>query len=190
MQIETTDLLVDNVRDAFTQIRQYLGIGLAAAISAWAIELTQNRARRRISAASTAQPNVWAVDEADAEAPVDVIGIAKLPPEIAKLVLIGVYFVSGVMATIAADSVAGILPQLPPSLLSAVCTYPSIATAELPYRIIAAALPMTFVLPVLWGSLRRMWSVYPEKRGNSIFAIALPLAPYIALMLSMLRFSC
>ena len=165
-------ILVDNLRDALGQVNQYLGLGLVAAISAFVLDQTPTP------------------KGSDAER-TDVLGIfVKMPRSAAELVLLGVYFVAGIMAYIAAESALTILSQLSEPIRTATCTQASIVTSAVGYRIIAVALPILFVLPILWRQWKRLRTVSPEDSGGVIALVGFFMVPYLALGLTLLRVQC
>ena len=129
--IEPTQLLVNNLLDAFRQLNTYLAVGLGASVSALALD----RANFPLSK----------------KKPVEVKGFVPMAPETAKLVLMGITFVAGLMGSYAAESAAGIVNMLQgsPDVLAAACTYSSVATAPIGVRILAALLPVIFVALIL-----------------------------------------
>src|SRR5688500_8153024 len=99
--MDAATILVDNVRDALSQVSQYVGLGLVAAISALVLDQSP------------------AADGSNAEK-TDVSGFfVKMPRHVAQLVLLGVYFVAGIMAYIATESALAILSQLSGPIRSA-----------------------------------------------------------------------
>jgi hypothetical protein len=170
--MDPTTILVDNLHDALNQVSQYLGLGLVAAISA----LVLDRAP--------------APDARETEK-TDVPGFfAKMPRHVAQLVLLGVYFVAGIMAYIATESALTILPQLSAPIRSAACTQASIVTSAIGYRVIAAVLPIMFVLPILWRQWKRVRAISRDDSNGVVALTGFFMVPYLALGLALLRVQC
>jgi hypothetical protein len=108
------------------------------------------------------------------------------------MVLLGVCFVAGMMAYFAANGGAGIALRLQtaPEILAAACTYPSVATAPLGVRIIAAVLPVAFVAPIVWRTWSRLRSVAKEDGGGLIAVLGFFFVPYGALGMALWRLTC
>ncbi len=165
-------ILVENLRDALSQVSQYVGLGLVAAISALVLD----------------QPP--SPDGKHAEK-TDVSGfLVKMPRHVAQLVLLGVYFVAGIMAYIAAESALAILSQLSAPIRIAACTQASIVTSAIGYRVIAAALPILFVLPILWRQWKRLRAISREDSSGAIMLMGTFMIPYLALGQALLRVRC
>ena len=170
--MDPVSILVDNLRDALGQVNQYLGLGLVAAISACALD--------RVPAAG-----------GSAHEPTDVLGLfVKMPRHVAQLVLLGVYFVAGMMAYIAGESAQSILSQLSVPIRTAACTQASVATSAVGYRVIAAVLPIAFVVPILWRLWTRMRAVSRDDAGGVVALVGFSMLPYLALGLTLLRVQC
>jgi hypothetical protein len=122
---DTTKLLVANLIEALQQLQHYVVIGLGTSVSALALT---SKSVTRDSVVVTGVP-------------------VALPPDIACAILLAISFLVGAMASYAAETANLIATQLSafPALLTAACTFPSIATS--PYtavRALAAALPFIF----------------------------------------------
>lgn len=169
--MDPATILVDNLRDALNQVSQYLGLGLVAAISALVLD----------------RPPMPDAPEAETT---DVRFFVKMPPHVAQLVLLGVYFVAGIMAYIATESALAILSQLSAPIRSAACTQASIGTSAIGYRVIAAMLPIVFVLPILWRKWKGLRAVSREESGGVVALVGFFMLPYLALGLALLRVQC
>lgn len=170
--MEPTTILIDNLHDALSQVSQYLGLGLVAAISA----LVLDRAPL---------PDTRETEKTDVSG-----FFVKMRRHEAQLVLLGVYFVAGIMAYIATESALTILSQLSSPIRSAACTQASIVTSAIGYRIIAAMLPIVFVLPILWRQWKRVREVSREDSSGVIALVGFFMVPYLALGLALLRVQC
>ncbi len=129
--IEPSQLLVDNLLDAFHRLNTYLTAGLVASVSALVLHKTS-----------------LSVDEKES---VVVSGFVPMKPETAKYVLVGIGVIAGFMGSYTAQSAARIVDMLKdsPDVITAACTYASIATAPLLIRFLAALLPVILVTPIL-----------------------------------------
>jgi hypothetical protein len=169
---EPTAVLIANFGQALQQINTYIAIGSAAAISAFVLDL------QRPDTSAPFTVHNWFV---------------PMTPGTAKLVLLGVCFVTGLMASYAAESATDIIRMLhsQPDLLKAACTYPSVATAPVGVRVGAAALPIAFVVPIVWRIWARIRKVAPDENvGGLIALIGVFGAPYATLGLILWRMSC
>jgi hypothetical protein len=122
---DTTKLLVANLIEALQQLQHYIVIGLGTSVSALALT------SKSVTRDHVVVPGV----------PVAVA------PDIACAILLAVSFLVGAMASYAAETANLIAARLSafPALLTAACTFPSVATS--PYigvRALAAALPFIF----------------------------------------------
>lgn len=148
-------ILVQNLLDAFRQLNQYLGLGLAASVSALALEFGQQAPGEN---ETVTMPG----------------GFVPMSPRNAQLVLLGIGFVAGLMGLNAAESGAEIVDLLEDrELLAAACTHASVATASVGISLSAAVLPVVFIIPIFW----RMWE---RIREGGILPVFVTLAaPYI-----------
>lgn len=170
--VDPTTILVDNLRDALSHISTYLALGLATAVSAFVLD-------RQAS-------------DQGALTQVPIAGFVPMTPETAKMVLLGICFVAGIMAYFAAGGAIRIALRLEktPEILSAACTYSSVATTPVGVRIIAAGMPVAFAAPILWRTWLRIRAVAPEERGGFIALLGFFLVPYGALGAAMVRLAC
>ncbi len=170
--MDPTTILVDNLRDALEQVTRYLGLGLVAAISAFVLDRAP-------------------AQEGSGSEETELKGFfVKMPRHVAQLVLLGVYFVAGMLAYVASQSALKILAQLPEPILAAACTQASVATSAVGYRVIGSVLPIAFVLPILWRQWQRLRAVSREDSGGMIALVGFFMLPYLALGLALLRFKC
>ena len=114
----------------------------------------------------------------------------KMTREEAQLVLLGVYFVAGLMAYVATESTLTILSQLSSPIRSAACTQASIVTSAVGYRVIAAVLPILFVLPILWRHWKGSRSVSLKDSREVVALLGFFMLPYLALGSALLRVKC
>lgn len=168
---DATMVLVNNLTEALTQATNYLTLGLATSVSAFAVD------RGLVKPAAAGNVNVsWLPP--------------GLEPETAKAFLLGLCWVAGAMAVYAieaADRVAGLLASTPEALRAA-CAYPSLATAPLGYGLAAAVLPLAFVTPVMW---RVHTSIRRALPGEDTFMLPLIfLIPYGAAITALWRLDC
>lgn len=155
--MDPTELLIQNLLDAFRQLNQFLGLGLVTSVSALALE-----AGSRSSADNQR---------------INVLNFVPTSREDAQLLLVGIGFVAGLMGSYAVESAAGIVGMLgdSPKLLAAACTYSSVATAPIGIPVIAAALPVVFVTPVFWRKWRRL-----DEHGILVMLLVFA-SPYVVL---------
>ncbi|MFN0139746.1 MAG: hypothetical protein ACKVQW_06630 [Pyrinomonadaceae bacterium] len=170
--MDPTTILIDNLRDALGQVNQFLGLGLVAAISAFVLDRAPAPADSDVE--STAVPGF----------PV------KMPRDAAQSVLLGVNFVAGLMAYIAADGALTILSQLSAPIQDAACTQASIVTSAIGYRVVAAVLPFPFVILILLRRWKRLRAASPEDSRGLITLLVFLMVPYLALGLVLLRVKC
>lgn len=171
--MDPTAILVENLTEALKQINVYVALGLATAVSALVLDRrpTQEEASDTVKVPGTFIP---------------------MDPDTAKLVLLGICFVAGLLASYSAESAGAVarMVQSTPELLEALCTYPSVATAPIGIRVIAALLPVAFVLPIIlrtWLPLRKLAG---EDVGGLIAGLGFFVAPYGALALGLARLPC
>ena len=165
--MDATGILVSNLLEAFKQINTYVTLGLVAAVSAAALE--------RRGGAPTSTEAVQLLG-----------GFPALPRETAQLLLIGIGFVAGVMASYSAEAAEHIVRELHdrPDLLKAACTYASVATAPVAVPIIAATLPIVFAGLVIHRKAR-------AARELSILSLLMVfLLPYVVIALILGRLPC
>jgi hypothetical protein len=171
---DPTAILITNLQGALQQLNTYVAVGLTTAVSAFVLD-------RRPPGPAGSDP-----------VPIPG-GFVPMAPETAKLVLIGVCFVVGLMAAYAAESADSIARMLQTNLelFKAACTYPSVATAPKGIRLLAAALPVAFVVPIMWRTWSRIRALSPgEDWGGLIALIGVIVVPYGALGLALMRLSC
>jgi hypothetical protein len=122
---DSTAILITSLQGAFQQLNTYVAVSLAAAVSVFALD------RRSPDAADSAPVQLPA-------------GFVPMTRDAAGLVLLGIWFAVGVMATYTAESAVSIarILQTNPEIFKAACTYPSVATAPIGIRFLAAALPV------------------------------------------------
>lgn len=161
-------ILVDNLRDALSQVTQYLGVGLVAAISAFVLDRAPTGPGG--PAGGTGVP-----------------GFPKMPRPAAKLVFLGVYFVAGMMAYLACQSALEIMSKLSDKIRAAACTQASIVTSAIGYRIAAALLPILFVAPIVWREWSRFKNAVPKDSGSFVALAGFFMLPYLALGWTLLR---
>jgi len=170
--MDPTTILIDNLHNALSQVNQYLALGLVSAISALVLDL----------------PSVSKTQKAKE---ISVPGfVVKVPPYVAQLVLLGVYFVAGILGYFATKSTVTILSQLPAPIMSAACTQASIATSAIVYRVIAAVLPIVFVVLILLRVRTRLSAISQEDSRNTVALIGLFIIPYLALLLALFQVQC
>jgi len=170
--VDPTTIQVDNLHDARSQVSQYLCLGLVAAISMLVFDLPP-------------APDAQETEKTDLPG-----FFVKMPRHVAQLVLLGVYFVAGILAYIATESAVTILSQLSAPIRSAACTQASIVTSAIGYRIIAAILPIVFVLPVLWRQWKRVRAASREDSSGVVALVGFFMVPYLALGVALLRVQC
>lgn len=159
---EATTILVANWGEALKQLNVYLALGATSAISALAL-------RRRGK---------------DGE-PVTISGgLVPMAPETAQQVLLGVCLVAGALAAYAAvnagEAVRLLRPQ--PEIVEALCTFPSVATASLGSRLLAAVVPSGFAALALLGLREKGW-----VRALLLVAMA---TPYVFLAVALWQLPC
>jgi hypothetical protein len=159
--IDTEQLLIANLTEALKQVQNYVTIALATSVSALA--LTTKSASKE---------------------PVKVLSVpVAVSPDVAQVILLGLVFVVGALAAYSAESINLIARQLDPKLLSAACSFPSIATS--PYigvRVLAALVPFILALAVVVRTTRSARSV-----GGWL---VLGGAAYVPLLLQLLHSGC
>ena len=164
--MEPSALLVANLLEAFKQLNAYMTVGLVASISAAALE-------RRTTAAT------------DTESVALLGGFPALPRPTAQLLLIGMAFVSGAMASYSAEAAAHIVSKLGPGpLLDAACTFPSVATAPIGVPILASALPVVFAGIVMLRKLRTL------RETGILLLLILFVAPYFVVAFTLVPLHC
>jgi hypothetical protein len=169
---DLNQILVSNLIEALQQLERYIVIGFGASVSALALT---GKSRDRVQVASI---------------PV------SLARDTALLVLLALCVMVGAMASYSADSAQMIAERLhsSPGLLSAACTYPSVATS--PYygvRLLPAILPCVFLMFAIyrWEGARSAEKKFgPAVRNGSalktlgVFAFVLvPVYGILALQL-------
>jgi len=173
-------VLVGNLTSALEQANRYLALGLVTALSVVLIDRTRTGRRKYVPL-----PGVPVL----------------MSPQTAKMVLLGFYFVAGIMAfvaTMGAIKSANLLitsdastaangAEATVSLLQAACTYPSIATAQYPIRLGAGLLPPIFAGFVVWGIYQRMEAWTPGEKGAAIVMTALAVSPYLGVTWAMVK---
>ena len=174
--MDPTAILVNSLTEALRQIHDSVAIGLTSAVAVFVLDRQQKRAAAQGSAADQLTVPVFGV-------PVGRDGATWL--------LLGVYFVAGLMAAYAAESAAAIVARLSttPALLSAACTYPGVATAPIGVRLIAALSPAAFATIVLWRMYRRLRSHNLVQTGD-VAPLLFGLVPYAALALTLAKLHC
>jgi hypothetical protein len=168
--IDPTTILVNNLTDSLRQVTSYVTIGLATAVSALILDF---RSRDQVQSPAVELPGIP-------------IAVAT---DTAKWLLLGVCFIAGVMASYAAEGASRIVGRLQasPDILSAACTYASIATAPVGVRVVAALLPLVFSTAVMW----RMYRLLLKHDLDASFGPALIFfVPYGALCLILVRLPC
>jgi len=124
---DPNQILVANLVEALEQLQRFIVVGLGASVSALALT-SKTTAQDRVTVPGTS--------------------VAVLP-DVARVILLAICILVGAMASYAAEGANVIADKLrsSPALLSAACTFPSVATS--PYigvRILAAALPFVFAV--------------------------------------------
>ncbi len=152
--MDPTAILVENLTEALKQINVYVALGLATAVSALVLD---HRATQGESSDTVNVPG----------------NFIPMDPDTAKLVLLGICFVAGIMALYSAESATAVAHTLQstPDLLEALCTYPSVATAPIPIRVVAALLPVAFVLPIILSTWLQLRKLTGEGAGGLIVGL-------------------
>jgi hypothetical protein len=169
--MDPTAILVDNLTEALRQVTTYLTLGLATAISALVLD--------RRSAHDNTSP------------PVALAGVSiNMTPETAKMLLLGLCWVAGAMASYAIEGAQTIVERLRPmpDILAAACTFPSVATAPVGVGIAGAIMPFLFVLPIMWRMRARLRQTDPSE--NAIVVLLVFIVPYGALILGLFKLDC
>jgi hypothetical protein len=171
--MDPAGILVENFGVALSQLNRYLALGLLTAISALLLDRTPP------GSPESRTVTVQGV-------------IVPMPQEAAKLLLLGIAFVAGALACVAAEQAVAIAGRLRamPDVLEAVCTYSSVATAPRGYRVFAILLPLAFAAPIfvrMWTRIRATDSA--GGRGILVTAAFFGV-PYVALGIVMLRLPC
>jgi hypothetical protein len=165
---DPNQLLVANLIEALQQLQRYVVIGLAASISTLAL-----------TSKSAPRDNI------------NVVGISvPLANDTAQAILLAVCILVGAMASYAAESANMIAERLrqSPTLLSAACTFPSVATS--PYigvRILAGLLPFIFSMWAVIRSARAYGTVGLQSILGWLIVLA---AAYLPLTLLLIRSAC
>jgi hypothetical protein len=170
---EINDILVANLGAALLRVDRYVVLGLVAGVSALVFF-------RQPWPASNAAPS-----------PQRVL-LVPAGPDATMLVLLGLWFVAGIMAYAAARGAVVITERLAqaPAILDAACTYSSIATSPGYLRVGAALLPVAFVAPILIGMRQKLRAAGVGSGDGIIPLVGLAAAPYLALALTLARFPC
>jgi len=181
---EVSSVLVSNLTEGLKQINQYLALGALASVSALALD--------RAPVEPGANPGDKANDEPSPKKTEEQIIPFQLVPmsrEAAKGVLLGFSAVLGVTASFSAESVLTIVGRLgkSPELLNAACAFPSVATAPIGFRIVAAAAPVLLVLPMFWRLVKEMKG---DARHGLLTILMLFAGGYATLALQMARSTC
>jgi hypothetical protein len=158
---DPNSLYVTNLLEALKLLNQWLALGIVSAISAAALD-RKSRA-----------------DPADL---VTVLGFVPMGRGAAQLLLIGVAFVAGLMASFTAASAAAAVTALQgyQFVLKAACTFPSVATAPVGLPVLAALLPVAFggwvigrkLLAIREVGILLMLLVYAVPYGATAIALA------------------
>jgi hypothetical protein len=139
--VDPTSVLVDNLREALSQINLYITLGFVTAVSALVLEFPER------------------LSHPDRSNGVQIPGgFIPMAAGHAQLLLFGTSFVAGLMGAYAAKSASVIVYRLrdAPELLTAACTYSSVATASLGIPVIAAILPPILVALIFWHAWKRL----------------------------------
>jgi hypothetical protein len=112
-------------------------------------------------------------------------GFVAMSREHAQLLLLGIAFVAGAMASYTAESAAHIVKALTDArqehLLNAACTVASVATAPAGIRVVAAVLPACFGGFVMWR----------KASGKGLVALLVFFcAPFILVAFYLVKTSC
>jgi hypothetical protein len=177
------EILVGNLVEALQQLQRFMVVGLGTSISALA--LTGGRATRKQRYKVTAPGSSVAVDQrSDVTVPGTFVAV---DPELARLLLLALCFVSGVMANYSADAVSLLYGKLSAEMQVAACTFPSLATSKyVGVRILAAILPFVFAMIAVWRVVRS-YSLALQDIGG--WAIVLG-AAYLPLTLQLWAAQC
>jgi hypothetical protein len=172
--IDPTTILVDNLTAALRSVTSYVTLGLISAVSAFVLDRRPKEQRSR---------------------PVTVPGgLVSMHPDTAKLVLLGIYFVAGILAYYAVEGAEAIIQKLrtqaTPDILNAACTYSSIATSAVGIRVIAALLPVAFVIPIVVRAWTLSGEGSSEGRLGIIPLLGMFMLPYAALGIDIVRLQC
>jgi hypothetical protein len=160
---DATTILVDNWGEALKQLNVYLALGVTSAVSA----------------AALGRP-------AKGEEPVTVLGgFVPMAPQAAQQLLITVCFVAGALAVYAAAGAgeSARLLQSQGEILRALCTFPSVATAALWARVLAALAPPAFAALAVLG-LRET-----PRWGRALLFVGM-LVPYVPLAVILWQLPC
>jgi hypothetical protein len=164
--MDITALLVTNLLEGFKQLNTYLLLGLVASISALALER-------------------GATLPVKSETVTILGGFPALPRPTAQLLLVGIAFVAGLMASYSAEATSRIVTMLGTSpVRSAACTFPSVATAPIGVPILASVLPVLLIGIVLY----RKWRSLREDGIMLMFLVFM--SPYIIVALEIVRMDC
>ena len=189
---DLTTILIANFDEALKQINTYVTLGVTSAVSALVLDRSPqdsgnlHRAlKRRLVPTTPDSGNATTISVPGVLVPIS--------PETAKWVLVGVCFVVGAMASYAAESAVNTarMLQTDAETFKAACTFPSLATAPIGMRLLAALAPIAFVAPIMWHA----WSLVRVKSPNEgwgglIALVGAILIPYGALGLALSRLPC
>ena len=172
---DPTSVLVSNLGEALKQVTNYLTIGLATAVSA--LMLNSSTDEKSSTAEKLSVPYLLI--------PVD--------RGTAQMLLLGLSWISGAMASYAIDAAnkiaADSIFKQQPDVLRVACSFPSLLTAPIGYGILAAALPVIFVIPVFWKMHKAVRVV--EREGSPFITFLLFfLIPYGAVALGLWKSNC
>jgi len=186
--VEPTTILVANLTEALRQINNYLVLGLVAAVSAlildvWPYHSAGPAEKSTASGKEQAETPRWFLLPGT---------FVPMAPETAKLVLIGIYFVAGILASFSANSAGDIVRALEdsPKILNAILTYPGIATLPIVWRVIAAILPFLLFLPVILRTCSKLKKLKLVGTGGLIVSLCFGAIPYSLLVLGLVRLKC
>ena len=191
---DVTSILAANFTEALRQLNTYLTLGLTAGLSALAIEAQSYRQDDLLArwVASGAQGNPPAAT--DLSKPVKVpFAAVELNAEHATWLLLGATLLGGLLASMATLSALAAADALASDsqVLSAICTYPSLATTSKTVRTVACVSPALFAGAVMWLQGRRLQILLDSKAAGAKYTL---LAPFVivfgALAMQLHRIPC
>lgn len=191
---DLNSILISNFSEALKQLNTYLSIGLTAALSALVIEWQ--------SAPHKDEVAMWLAKGAKGPAPTESeqskqvklpFVVPELNAEHAKWLLIATTMVAGLlayMAILAANSAATEL-QSEPEVMSAICTYPSLATMPKFVPEFASLSPAVLAGVVMWLNGRRLHIMLGQQASGAKYTLLAPLVVvYGALALQLHDLPC
>ena len=172
-------ILTANFSEALKQLNTYMSLGLTAALSALAIELQTSRQADALAhwlskGASGPRP-----DAPEQPKPVRIpFAASELNAEHAKWLLLAATLVAGLLAYMATLSATATSTRLAsdPMVLSAICTFPSVATTPRLVRVLACIAPAVLAGAVMWMQGRRLRTVIGNEARDAKYTL---LAPFV-----------